>query len=353
MDEVHQENGLPVADVVDPMGGGAGGGIAGLHGPGRVGLRLAFQKGHYGVGDIAHIGEVTLHGAFAVDIDGAAFQDGPGEGECGHVRPSPGPIDREEPQAGGGDPEEVGIAVGHHLVGLLGGGIEADGVVRALGGAERGLPVHAVDRAGTGVDEVPDAGVAAALQDRQMGGQIGVHIVEGVLEGIPDPRLGRQVDDAVETLLFKEGGSRGPIRQIHPDEAEALPPLQAGQSGLLQGQVVVGCEIIHTHELQALIQQAFGHMMGDESGGTGEEYLHGLILRVWDESVNGSLGDGALGAGGTRGEEEPVLAVALAQRLGLTQVELPRQVSLGSHHPAVGSLRLPVGRQKGLLGGKA
>ena len=59
--------------------------------------------------------------------DGLAPDDAVGEGEVRHVGPSPGTIDGEETKASGGEAVEMGVAVRHELVALLGGGVEGHG----------------------------------------------------------------------------------------------------------------------------------------------------------------------------------------------------------------------------------
>jgi hypothetical protein len=78
---------------------------------------------------------------------GSPGEDGLGEQEQRHVRPAPGAVDGEEAQAGGRQAVEVAVGVRHQLVGLLGGGVEADRVVDAvvLGERHRVLPPYTLE----------------------------------------------------------------------------------------------------------------------------------------------------------------------------------------------------------------
>lgn len=87
-----------------------------------------------------------------VDIDGLAFQHTLGELEQRHIRAPPRPIDREEAQAGGRQPIQMRVGVRHQLVGLLGGGIQGNRVIDAVGGRERDLVVQPIHGAGGGVN---------------------------------------------------------------------------------------------------------------------------------------------------------------------------------------------------------
>lgn len=69
--------------------------------------------------DIVNEGEVSPHFPFVEDIDGATFENGLGKNPHGHIGSSPGAVDGEESEAGGGEPEEVAVRVCHQLVGFL------------------------------------------------------------------------------------------------------------------------------------------------------------------------------------------------------------------------------------------
>lgn len=78
--------------------------------------------------NVIHVGEVSAVVAVVEDLYGLAFNDVLGELEQGHVGPAPGAIHGEEAQAGGGQAEQVAVAVGHEFVGAFGGGVELQGV---------------------------------------------------------------------------------------------------------------------------------------------------------------------------------------------------------------------------------
>ena len=55
--------------------------------------------------------------------------NGLAELEDRHVRPSPWPIDRKETESSDGHLVKMSINMGNQLIALLGGGIEANGVI--------------------------------------------------------------------------------------------------------------------------------------------------------------------------------------------------------------------------------
>lgn len=101
---------------------------------------------------IIHVCEVPAAVAVVVDLDGFTLQQFVGEAEVGHIRTTRRTIDGEEAQTRTGDVVELAVAVGHQFVALLGGGIEADGVIYIIVGREGDLLVAAIDAAATGID---------------------------------------------------------------------------------------------------------------------------------------------------------------------------------------------------------
>jgi hypothetical protein len=142
---------------------------------------------------------------------GLAFQDRLGEQEQRHVRPAPGAVHGEEAQAGGGHAEQVAVGVGHQLVGLLGGGIQADRVVDAVMLGERHLGVAAVHAGARCIGQVLHLAVPAAFQDVHEADEVAVDIGMRVLQRVAHAGLGRQVDDPVEPSFGKQSGHAGPV----------------------------------------------------------------------------------------------------------------------------------------------
>ena len=175
-DHFQQLDRLIVADVVDAIGGVARAGIGPrlLHcGSGCGG---AVQHAEHALDDVVDVGEVPPHPAVIENVDRPAGENRPREEEQGHVGPAPGTVDREEPQPGGRQPEEMAVGMGHQLVGLFRGRIQAHGMIDVLMHRERHLRIGPVDRARRGIDQVLDARMPAALQDVRKAQQIAVDV---------------------------------------------------------------------------------------------------------------------------------------------------------------------------------
>lgn len=101
---------------------------------------------HHTLHDVVDIGEVALAVAIVEYLDGLAFHQLGGEAEVSHVRTAGWTIDGKESEAGRGDVVELAIGMGHQLVALLRGGVEAYGVVYLVFCRIRHLLVAAIDR---------------------------------------------------------------------------------------------------------------------------------------------------------------------------------------------------------------
>ena len=96
--------------------------------------------------DVVDIGEVALAVAIIENLDGLAFHQLVGKAEVSHVGTAGGAIDGEEAEAGRGDVVEFRVGMGHQLVALLRGGVEAYGVVHLVVCRIGHLLVAAIDR---------------------------------------------------------------------------------------------------------------------------------------------------------------------------------------------------------------
>ena len=101
---------------------------------------------HHSLHDVVDISEVALAVAIVENLDGLAFHQLIGEAEVSHVGTTCGAIDGEEAQAGRGNVVELRVGMGHQLVALLRGGVEAYGVVHLVVCRIRHFLVAAIDR---------------------------------------------------------------------------------------------------------------------------------------------------------------------------------------------------------------
>lgn len=101
---------------------------------------------HHSLHNVVDIGEVALAVAIIENLDGLAFHQLVGKAEVSHVGTAGGAIDGKEAQAGRGDVVEFTICMGHQLIALLRGGVEAYGVVHLVVCRIGHLLVAAIDR---------------------------------------------------------------------------------------------------------------------------------------------------------------------------------------------------------------
>ena len=263
-----------VADVEDTERGLAATRIGLVGVKAGVGLGGVIEHADHAFDDVVHIGEVTLHLAVVEHVDRPAFERGLGEQEQRHVRAPPGAIHGEEAQARGRQAEQVAVGVGHQLVGFLGGGVHADGVVHRIVLGERHLGVAAVDAGAAGVGQVRHLVVAAAFQDVHEADDVAVDIGMRVFDRVAHAGLGGEVDDAVEFFFGEELFDALAIGDIHLHEAEAGVRLQARQAVALELRVVVIIQIVEADHLVTPRQQALGGMHADKARRPGYQHLH-------------------------------------------------------------------------------
>ena len=138
--EVEEVFGRVVADVVYLVRGDGQTVLAVLL------LRGVLHDAHHSLHDVVDIGEVALAVAIIENLDGLAFHQLIGEAEVSHVGTAGGAIDGKEAEAGRGDVVELAISMGHQLVALLRGGVEAYGVVHLVVCRIGHFLVAAIDR---------------------------------------------------------------------------------------------------------------------------------------------------------------------------------------------------------------
>lgn len=109
-------------------------------------LRGVLHDAHHSLHNVVNVSEVALAVAIVENLDGLAFHQFVGEAEVSHVGTTGGAIDGEEAEAGRGDVVELRVGMGHQLVTLLGGGVEAHGVVHLVVCRIGHFLVAAIDR---------------------------------------------------------------------------------------------------------------------------------------------------------------------------------------------------------------
>ena len=152
--EVQEVLGLTATDVVDLVGRDGQAVFAGLFG------RCLGHHSCYSLNYVIDVREVPAAVAVVVNLDVLALEQLVGETKISHIRAAGGTIHGEEAQAGAGDVVQFAVAVRHELVALLGGGIEAHGIVYAIVGAERHFLVAAVHAATAGIHQMLDTLIA-------------------------------------------------------------------------------------------------------------------------------------------------------------------------------------------------
>ncbi len=138
--EVEEVLGRVVADVIYLVRGDGQSVLAVLL------LGGVLHDAHHSLHDVVDIGEVALAVAIVKNLDSLTFNKFIGKAEISHIRTTCRTIYGKEAEAGRGDVVEFTICMGHQLIALLRGGVEAYGVIHLVVCRIRHLLVAAIDR---------------------------------------------------------------------------------------------------------------------------------------------------------------------------------------------------------------
>lgn len=213
--EVKEIFGRVVADVIYLVRGNGQSVLAVLL------LGGVLHDAHHSLHDVVNIGEVALAVAIIENLDGFAFHQLIGEAKVSHVGTAGGAIDGKEAEAGRGDVVELRVGMGHQLVALLRGGVEAHGVVYLVVCRIGHLLIAAIDGRGRGIDQMFHLVVTAGLKDVVEPYEVALDIGVGVGDAVAHACLGGEVDhycylvfgeDCLHSGLVGDGGvDEGPV----------------------------------------------------------------------------------------------------------------------------------------------
>lgn len=259
LNEVHELLRLVVADVVDLVA------VAKL-----IRLRRIAEHVLDARDDVVNIGEVTVHIAVVVDLDGLASADLVGELEIRHIRAAERPVDREEAQPRRRNAVKMAVGVRHELIRLLRRRIEADRMIDIVRRRERRLLLVAVDRRARSKEQMLHRVMAARLEDIEETDDVRVDIRARMVDAVPHTSLRREIDDNVRLILLEQRRDRRLIRQVALDKRERRILAQDLQPALLQADIVVVIDIIKADNRRPEPQQPLRQMKADKSRSTGD-----------------------------------------------------------------------------------
>jgi DNA-directed RNA polymerase subunit RPC12/RpoP len=137
---------------------------------------------------------------------------------------------------------------------------------------------------------VLDAVVAAALQHVHRADDVAVDVGVRVLDGVTHTGLGGEVHHALHTGACKQCGHRRTILQRVTVATEPRVRGQLRESRLLQTDVIVVVDVVHTDDLVTARKQAAGDVESDEAGGAGNHDFHSYYPE-WFMTVAQSIGE--------------------------------------------------------------
>ena len=164
--------------------------------------------------------------------------------------------------------------MGHQLVALLRGGVEAHGVVHLVVRRIGHLLVAAVYGGTAGVDQVLHFVMAAGLEQVVEPDEVAFYVAAGIGDRVADTGLGGKVYHHVDPVLFEKSVNECLVRDAALNESPGFAqPLEFFQTGVFEAHVVIVCDGVDADDLDALVvvQQTFGQVAADKSGGAGDQ----------------------------------------------------------------------------------
>jgi hypothetical protein len=104
--------------------------------------------------------------------------------------------------------------------------------------------------------------------------EVRLHVGAGIFERIPDARLRRHVDDAVEALGGEQCAQYRAVGDVDLREAELRMRLELAEPRALERRVVVVVEVVDADHLVTARQQGRGDVHADEARRAGDQDLH-------------------------------------------------------------------------------
>gem|GEM_PF-3844699 len=112
----------------------------------------------------------------------------------------------------------------------------------------------------------------ASLEDVDEANQVGVNVGMGVFNGVANPGLRRQVDDARRCELAEGFRHFLTVGDVLADFGKPVPGGQPRKSCLLEGDIVIVVDVIDANDLIAPVQKLVRHMGPDEPGCSRYQY---------------------------------------------------------------------------------
>ena len=228
--------------------------------------------------DIVDIGKIAHHPAVVEHRDRRALHDAIGKLEQRHVRPSPRPVDGEEPEPGARNAEQMRIAVRHQFVGLLGRRVKRDRMIHVVVLRKWQPRVGAIHGTRRCIYEVPDARLARPLEHIAEARQIGVDVRGRIDQRVTHPRLRGKMHHRVEAVAGKQLRHGRAIGDIDFQERKIRAGAQACEAGLLEAHVVIVVQVVDTAHHVAARDEAHAKRVADKAGSTRNQYVHHAIL---------------------------------------------------------------------------
>lgn len=232
-------------------------------------LRGVLHDAHHSLHNVIDIGKVALAVAIIEYLDGLAFHQFVGEAKICHIGTAGGAIDGKEAEAGRGDVVELRVGMGHQLVALLRGGVEAYGVVHLVVCRIGHLLIAAIDGRGRGIDQMFHFVVAARLKDVVESDEVALDVGVGIGDAVAHACLGGEVDHYCYLVFGEDCLHSGLVGDGGVDESPvALQRLYLLQAFILDVDIVIVGDAVDADYFNVLhiMEQALDEVAADKAG---------------------------------------------------------------------------------------
>ena len=230
------------------------------------------ERGENALHNVGDVRVVAPGRAAAEKINRLAGQNRAREFVDGEVRPLPGTVNSEEPEADDFEPVEVMVDVGERFAGEFGGGVWRDWLGEWIVFPEWHALVYAVDAGRGSEDEFIDAEFTGEFEKILGAGNVDVGIKPSLSERRANAGAGGEMDDGGETGLLKHFAQLVGVADIAGDDGG--PVDYAGEVAVFDGGRVEIVEVIENCDRIAARAELFNNVGANETGTACDENIH-------------------------------------------------------------------------------
>ena len=148
----------------------------------------------------------------------------------------------------------MAVGVGHQLIALFAGCIEAEGVINVLVDRKRHGGVGTINAGAAGINQMLNTMVTAPFEDVSKANDVAVDVSKWVVDGITHTSLGRQIDHPLWLVCGETVFNGWAICQVNSQMRVVGMVIKTRQTGLFDGRVVIVIVVVNTNDHVAALE---------------------------------------------------------------------------------------------------